>query len=266
MSLYDERERNEPDKYRKVVRVLDRIDYGPWQEDAHGEKSEATAECPHCGAWGRYVWVFETDDGQQHGAMEGCMQIWPNGKRMQAHWYKIQKRCKNVQDSAKDLLGQYDDEMQVLASVRDEFLRDVLEKGARYGFSIKQAAAVRRSLERDAAFAADRQRLADANVVVPTGDGITVEGTISSVKYDEDWDRWSMTIVGDDGWRVWGTIPADLRRSVALANGVGTRDEIMAALRGARVTVTANITASDRDQAFGIAKRPRKPAIIAPAA
>lgn len=40
-----------------------------------GEYGAAT--CPHCGADGRYVYHFTTEDGQRGGAMAGCIQLFP---------------------------------------------------------------------------------------------------------------------------------------------------------------------------------------------
>jgi hypothetical protein len=35
------------------------------------------AECPHCGAKGRYVHSFECEDGSRRGAMSGCVKLFP---------------------------------------------------------------------------------------------------------------------------------------------------------------------------------------------
>lgn len=37
--------------------------------------------CPHCGAEGRYVKVFECEDGAIRKAMAGCYAAWPKSKR-----------------------------------------------------------------------------------------------------------------------------------------------------------------------------------------
>lgn len=36
-----------------------------------------TAVCPHCGADGRYVHFFITEDGVERGAMSGCIELFP---------------------------------------------------------------------------------------------------------------------------------------------------------------------------------------------
>jgi hypothetical protein len=244
--MYDKRERNEPDEYRLVVRALDRKDYGPWGDDPWGGKSEHTAECPHCGAHGRYVWAFVTDDGQKHHAMEGCMQIWPGGKAAQSRWYKADKRRRNVLDSAPDLVDAYDEDMNVPDTVRDAFLRDVLDKGAKYGFSEKQAEAARRARERGNEYEARKQEKAAAGITVPTGKAIEVLAIVTSVKYRDDWDRWVMTVEGNEGWRMWGTLPA------ALAT------DNPSDAQGKAVSFVADVEASSDDPAFGFIRRPRK--------
>jgi hypothetical protein len=48
-----------------------------------GEYGAAT--CPHCGADGRYVYTFTCDDGRRHGAMSGCVQLYPVSKLAEEH-------------------------------------------------------------------------------------------------------------------------------------------------------------------------------------
>jgi hypothetical protein len=237
--------------YSPIVRITRLDDHGPTDAGMPG----ATC-CPHCGSWGRYVLVFTCEDGSTHGAMRGCVQAWPGHTAALRRFDKANERRENVQES---LVGHasraaieacYDEDWEVLATIRDAFVRDVLEKGAKYGFSAKQADAVARSLTRDEQYAERKREQAAAGVTVPTGDGITIEGEVVSVKYREDYDRWVMIVQGDDGWRVWGTVPA------SLAGGDP------GAVQGKRVVLTANVTASNDDAAFGFAKRPRKASII----
>lgn len=35
------------------------------------------AECPHCGATGRFIHRFQVEDGRQLGAMSGCVKLFP---------------------------------------------------------------------------------------------------------------------------------------------------------------------------------------------
>lgn len=54
----------------KILAILGCDDHGPCDDGA-------TASCPHCGADGRYVYHFLCDDGKVHGAMAGCIQLFP---------------------------------------------------------------------------------------------------------------------------------------------------------------------------------------------
>jgi hypothetical protein len=50
-----------------IVAILDKRDSGEY----------GNAVCPHCGALGRYVYTFVCEDGRRHGAMSGCIQLFP---------------------------------------------------------------------------------------------------------------------------------------------------------------------------------------------
>lgn len=66
-----------------------------------GEYGGAT--CPHCGADGRYVWTFITEDGERRGAMAGCIQKFPVSKLAEEHKRIIERskdRAKNGQKLA----------------------------------------------------------------------------------------------------------------------------------------------------------------------
>ena len=54
----------------RIVRFLGTSDGGP--SDGKG-----SAECPHCGASGRYVHRFQCEDGTTRGAMSGCIKLFP---------------------------------------------------------------------------------------------------------------------------------------------------------------------------------------------
>lgn len=51
----------------------------------HDSGEFGNATCPHCGADGRYVWTFITEDGVQRGAMAGCIQKFPVSKLADEH-------------------------------------------------------------------------------------------------------------------------------------------------------------------------------------
>lgn len=54
----------------KIIAIVDCEDHGPCDPDP-------SAYCPHCGAGGRYILRFICEDGKVHGAMKGCIQLYP---------------------------------------------------------------------------------------------------------------------------------------------------------------------------------------------
>lgn len=105
----------------------------------------------------------------------------------------------------------------------------------------KQAAAVRKIITEHAA---------DPDPAPVTEGRQVVTGRIISVKWVDGYAYGSsvrkMTVLDDRGFKVYGTAPAAL-------------DD---AQRGARVTLTATLTASDDDETFGFFKRPTKAAAL----
>jgi len=94
----------------------------------------------------------------------------------------------------------------------------------------------------------DKLTAVSTDAPVVTGDAVTVTGEITSMKLKETayGSRWVMTVRDDRGFTVWGTVPS----------------AITDADRGSRVTLTAQITASDSDASFGFYKRPRAAAVV----
>lgn len=88
-------------------------------------------------------------------------------------------------------------------------------------------------------------------VPVVEGNGITIEGTVVSTRWEQFWEKYNMLIEDDRGFRVWGTVPSAMY----------VLD--VAHCKGARVRFVANVTKSDKDESFGFFKRPRKLGILA---
>jgi len=57
-------------KLPAIVAILRRRDSGEF----------GNANCPHCGADGRYVYTFLCEDGLVRGAMQGCLKLFPRAK------------------------------------------------------------------------------------------------------------------------------------------------------------------------------------------
>ncbi len=51
----------------RIIQFLNKTDGGEF----------GAVECPHCGAKGRYIFYFITEDGKKRGAMAGCIQLFP---------------------------------------------------------------------------------------------------------------------------------------------------------------------------------------------
>lgn len=101
-------------------------------------------------------------------------------------------------------------------------------------------------LVREAARAEERAAAAP----VPVGKAVVITGTVVKVdvQYNDYGSRHVWVVASDAGWKVWGTIPSGCY-----------------ALVGDRVTFTADVERSDRDETFGFTKRPRKAQVHAKA-
>ena len=96
------------------------------------------------------------------------------------------------------------------------------------------------------------EREAGITAPVPFGK-VTVLGVIISSDHRTDpytgGVREVITVKDDRGFKVWGTCPAKLARGF---------DELV----GMRVTFTADLTQSDRDETFGFFKRPTQAEVV----
>jgi hypothetical protein len=82
----------------RVVAVTEIHDAGP-----------GGASCPHCGAIGRYVIGFVTEDGEKGGAMRGCWKLFPKGEFVELTYQLIQKQMDADEKGKK--LATWDNEM-----------------------------------------------------------------------------------------------------------------------------------------------------------
>lgn len=130
--------------------------------------------------------------------------------------------------------------------------------------------AVRRDRERDAREAereaADALALA-AGVEVPAGK-VTFTGTVVAVKFQASDDpRWSgshkMLLEHADGWRAWGSVPAELRTYEQAAYSSDDVERWRQDMRGRVLTITATVAPSKDDPLFGYFTRPRLVAVEA---
>lgn len=123
--------------------------------------------------------------------------------------------------------------------------------------SERQAEVVRRIMKEEAECAAKKAAYEATKTVASLGKGVTIEGTIISVKdqpgYAYNTVDWKMT-VECDGYRVWGSVPRSLIGNIITA---GCYDR----LKGQRVRFVAEVLPSKGgDASFAIYKRPKQAA------
>jgi hypothetical protein len=137
------------------------------------------------------------------------------------------------------------------------FVQDVMRRFDRKGeITKRQIEAVIKVLDRDAQRAEQRKQwqaeAADA-ADAPTGK-VTVTGEIISTKWQESGFHsvHKMIVKTEEGWKLWVTVPSS----------VYDPSDSSLPITGKRVTLTANVTPSDRDPKFAFGKRPTNAAVI----
>lgn len=136
------------------------------------------------------------------------------------------------------------------------FLCDMADRvGTQQPLSERQAEVVRRIMDEQTAQTAKQAAYEATKKTAPLGKGVIIEGTIISIKGEQDrysyYDKivWKMT-VECDGYRVWGSVPS------SLVDPVFERYET---LRGQQVRFVAELVASKGgNESFAIFKRPTK--------
>ena len=130
----------------------------------------------------------------------------------------------------------------------NDFMLSLAEQFNRKGeLSERQVAAAVKSLARDALFAARRVAEAETATEAPEGK-VTVTGEIIGLKVQEGFygTTLKMTVRDDRGFKVWISVPAAI-----------TNPE-----KGLRVTFTATLEQSDRDETFAFGKRPTRASVL----
>lgn len=122
-----------------IIAVTGADDYGP-------SDGVASANCPHCGAPGRYVLHFRCADGSRRSAMRGCIKLFPgtNESRLteQARQHALEARAKGRQ----------------LASWWDSILKAVDDLEAGGSVEAFRATVLRAGAQRDGWLRANRRR------------------------------------------------------------------------------------------------------------
>lgn len=248
-----------PDKDWPDTRVADvrsLIEQGFRFTSAHG-----SGQCGHCGAHIRYaalmlhretmgmIYVGET-------CLENRFESDLTAAKFQAlrKTAKLNRERKIKDERILDILEAHpllDRAIKEGPSIFGDFVADVLFKLTQYGeLSDRQIEAVERSITRHDEREAERAAKPPA-APVPTG-AQHIVGTVVTVRADHNpygpGHVFKMLVEGEDGWRVWGTMPSSLM-------GIGVD-------KGTRVEFDATVQASDRDESFGFIKRPRKARVV----
>lgn len=222
-----------------------------------------SGQCSHCGAHLRYaalmvhtptnilMWVGETCLDSRFSLTKAEFRRAREAGRARAEAHAKQARIAELCEQHPLLTW-----LTYPQATDNPFLLDVGRKLQQYGdLSARQIDAVERAIVRDTGRADTRAAEEASASPVPEGKQVIV-GRIVSIRNDPNPFNWygeitRMLVVSDDGWKVWGTMPAALGRAD------------VADIRKARVEFVATVTRSDDDKTFGFFSRPSKARVLA---
>lgn len=118
----------------------------------------------------------------------------------------------------------------------NSFILDIQAKAQKYLLSQKQVDALKRACQRER----DRKKEAKSDIFAPEGRQEITGEVISIKEHDGQWGFSLKVVVKCDGFRLWGTLPKNLKK----------------AKKGDRVTFTATVVSSTTDKGFGFFSRP----------
>lgn len=218
-------------------------------------------QCDHCGAHIRYVAVYRHAPTGAHIAVgEQCAE--GRFHYSKAEFQRLRKAAALNAELAKVRaewaaykVANADVDWDALYASTNDFVQDVLRKGARYGnISDRQRDAIVAAVVRDAereAQRAEREALALPPMPVPEGNGLAIEGIVLATRWDDGYygSTYKMLVevtVEGGVYRLWGSVPAAIDPD-----------------KGDVVRFVANVERSSDDEAFGFYKRPRKAEVVA---
>lgn len=146
-------------------------------------------------------------------------------------------------------------------------LQDIVKKCRKYGnglsegqtaFVAKLLTWIDEGIARAAEWAAKRAAENAAAIDAPTGRVVVTGEIVAAKDYDNGYGSvLKITVLADEGYRVWCSIPADLKYN----------DEDMYATAkdvvGKRIQVTVTLTPSEKDPKFAFGKVPKKASFVA---
>jgi hypothetical protein len=221
----------------------------------------SSSQCSHCGAHLRYVALLRhIPTGETIFVGETC--LGNRFERSRAEFQSMRKAAQldrqahKIRDAWEEYQRANEADWEALRASENPFVVDVLRKGRQYGYLWdRQLSAIGDAVVRDARYA--EAKAAEAllpeipQVPVPYGKGLTITGKVLTLRTDQgDFGpqfKCLLLVTTDEGeYKLWGTVP----KSVADVE------------KGQTITLVANVSRSDRDEAFGFYSRPRKASVV----
>jgi hypothetical protein len=246
--------------------TIDRLKEQGWRVDDIGERSSVGGQCAHCGAYIRYAALLTYEpDLTLITVGEDCLNNRFNGNLTKQKFQQLRKNAalnakrRNLKQQVQDVLDAHPllERWEEVSGYSYGFVSDVMRRLENNGeLSDKQIAAVEKAIEKSIEWDKKRQQW-EAEAVdaddAPTGK-VTVTGEIISTKWQESGFRTvhKMIVKTDKGWKLWVTVPSS----------VYDPSDSSLPITGKRVTLTANVTPSDRDPKFAFGKRPTNASVI----
>ncbi len=234
--------------------------------NTHGHDDD---QCDHCGASLRYVaLMLHRPTNQVLRIGETCLEnrfeqasVDFHRMRLAAELDRKEQRIRTARDT---YLVANPDIAEFLAIPQTHpFLSDMVRALRVYGeLTERQATAVRKFIAGRDRWRAEREAQA-AEPTAPVVEGtITVTGRVLSTRWHDD-ERFGSTlkmVVRDDrGFKVWGSVPRFHHEGPCSPSCTHNAFGVDA---GDRITFTATVTRSERDETFGFFKRPRRAALL----
>ena len=214
-------------------------------------------QCDHCGARIRWACVLQHTSGDHIVVGQQCL------SNRVGNYSQADFRLNFIRTHAANERARMEREAKIAAFVSanpsiasllefegyNEFFSSLRYQLKRNGeLSERQVAAYERSVQRDAERAAQRAADEAEHPSAPAPSGkVTVTGEVLSTKVQESvyGDTLKMLVRDDRGFKVWVTVPSAITVE-----------------RGVRVTFSATLEVSDRDECFAFGKRPTKAAVL----
>lgn len=253
----------------EMKRRLETIAHYKAQGFRFAEHNTAIGKCGHCGAHMRYaglmihpesremIWVGETCLGTTFESTRAefrALRAETAAHRAKAR--EVGARNLRFQEIAQKepVLTVWQDEEDWFRVERfyPEFVRDIYSKAVKYPLSDRQISAAAKAIVQAGQRRAEVAKGLEQGTIQPAPSGRTlIKGEIVGLKAFRDirGDLGTKLIIQDErGFKVYVTCPTDLQKR---------------AERGLRIELTATLTPSDDDPAFGFGSRPTKAKLLA---